>query len=366
MKQTTDLTRRLDDTKLLWHMDRVIEHYDKNIRIPPIHIDCGLTKRCQISCRFCYGYFQKMSGAMISRKGLIDNIVVSAAKIGVRSLGFIGDGEPTLNPAWIEALVLGKKLGLSMAISTNGILVNTDEARDAVTSSCEWMRFNICSSTQEGYKKIHGVDIFDKVIKNIRDFMKWKKEHGYTVDTGLQMVFVPTMMMDEVVPLAELAVELGVDYMIIKQCSLPDEGETGISNFDINLYDDEQVIDVLKKAEALSTTNTKIIPKWNIIKLKGEKNYGSCVGVQLLPEISGDGGIYPCAYFFGGRRPDLCYGNVNEQSLEEIINSEKYWEIVKYMNNFDPKIGCKGSCRQDKTNEFIWNYLHPPKGLNFI
>ena len=39
---------------------------------------------------------------MISRDALVNNLVKSAGKVGVRSLAFIGDGEPTLNPVIIK------------------------------------------------------------------------------------------------------------------------------------------------------------------------------------------------------------------------------------------------------------------------
>ena len=367
MDSTTDKKRYMDGTKLLFHMDRVIDHYDKNKRIAPIHIDVGLTKKCNIHCCFCYGYYQNMSGEIIERKALLDNLVTPAAKIGVKSLGFIGDGEPTLNPACYEALILGKKLGLSMAISTNGVLVDDDYKRASILESCEWMRFCICSVNDEGYKKIHRSGHRKKVMENIEKLIEYKIKHNLKCEIGLQMVFVPTMMLDDVIEVSQYAIDVGADYFVIKQCSLPDGGESGITQFSLSDYEKPEVKDVLKRAEAMSTDKTDIVPKWNIIALKGEKKYERCAGIQLLPEISGDGGIYPCAYFFGGNRPELCYGNVHDKSLEEIIFSDKYWEIVDHMGKkFNPKKECKGCCRQDKTNEFIWEYLHPPKGVNFI
>ena len=40
--------RLMDGSKALWHMDRVISHYDKDGRIAPVHIDWGLTKICML------------------------------------------------------------------------------------------------------------------------------------------------------------------------------------------------------------------------------------------------------------------------------------------------------------------------------
>ncbi len=362
-----DKKRCMDTTKLLWHMDRVIQHYDKGEKVAPIHIDVGLTKDCNMRCDYCYGFFQSMDGAIIQPNALINNLILSAAKIGVKSLGFIGDGEPTLNPAWTRALEVGKHLGLSLAISTNGILVDDEDKREIILRCCDWARFNMSAYSAQGYEDIHRSNKRNIIMDNLKALVRLKKEEHATCDLGIQMVFVPDLMMDEVIPLAQFAIDIGVDYMVIKQCSLPDEGESGMSNFDLEQYSEKEVLELLNQAEAMSTPETDIVVKWNVIGSKGKRNYDHCVGVQLLPEISGDGGVYPCGYFFGGHRLDLCYGNLHDNTLEEIIFSDRYWNIVKHMNEkFDPHTQCKGCCREDMVNTFIWEYLHKPKGVNFI
>jgi radical SAM protein with 4Fe4S-binding SPASM domain len=362
MDPPTDKKRSTDSTKLLWHMDRVIQHYNGGERVAPIHIDVGLTKTCNADCIFCYGAYQNMNGAIMSRKAVIDNLVNSAADIGVRSLAYIGDGEPTCNPAYWDALKVGKSRGLYQQTSTNGILVNNDERRAAILENCNWMRFSLSAGTREGYKAIHRVDKWDVVKKNVEDLVKYKDKHNLKCDIGVQM----DLMAKEVIPEAKFALESGVDYFLIKQCSLPDAGETGMAQFDVKAYDDSRMVELLQQAQSMSNERTDIVPKWNIINLKGAKKYEHCVGVQLIPEVSGNGDVYPCAYFFGNPKyDDYKYGSLEDSTLEQIVSSERYWKIVKRMNEeFDPKTQCKGCCRQDKSNEFIWEYLHPPKGLN--
>jgi hypothetical protein len=62
-----DKKRRMDGTKLLWHMDRVNDRYIKGNRVAPIHIDMGIAKFCNISCVFCYGKYQKIKPVFIKR-----------------------------------------------------------------------------------------------------------------------------------------------------------------------------------------------------------------------------------------------------------------------------------------------------------
>jgi len=196
-----------------------------------------------------------------------------------------------------------------------------------------------------------------------------KNKYNYTCEIGLQSVFVPTIMKGEMLKESELALSIGTDYFVIKQCSLPDEGESGMEHFDLNEYDSEDTINSLKKCEQMSTEKTQIIVKWNIMKQKGNRPYYGCPSVPLISEMSGNGDWYPCGHFFGEKKQFLEYkfGNVHETRLKDIFNSERYWQIIKKMREeFDVQKQCKGACRLDKTNEFIWDYLNKPTGINFI
>ena len=57
--------RMMDNTKLLYHMDRVIQHFDKKEKVAPIHIDMGIAKFCNVRCIFCYGLKQTPSPVFI-------------------------------------------------------------------------------------------------------------------------------------------------------------------------------------------------------------------------------------------------------------------------------------------------------------
>jgi len=358
--------RMMDTTKLPYHINRVIDHFDLGKKVAPIHIDTGITKFCDTNCCYCFGIFQNPSKVYIQRDALI-NYISDAAEIGVKSIAFIGDGEPTLNPAVYEALKLGSDLGLSMAISTSGISMNSFEKAYMVASSCEWMRVSLSAGDAEGYKKIHRVDRFDKIVENIKRIVEIKKKYNFKCDIGLQAVFVPELMNDDMVKEAKLAVELGVDYFVIKQCSLPIANmSVGDVKFDVNSYTSEDVVNKLKEAESYSTEKTKIIPKWKTMERKGARLYKHCPAVPLISEISGNGDWFPCGYFFGNKAEYEKYkfGNLHEKRLKDIFNSDRYWEIIKHMREkFDSDHECFGSCRLDSCNKFIDDYIKNPEDV---
>lgn len=349
-----------DGNKLLWHMDRVHDHYRDGKRIAPLHIDIGATKMCNAKCVYCYGIHQKMSGEMIPEKALI-RLFEDAPVLGIRSITLTGDGEPTLNPAVYDAVTVGKSRGLDIGFATNGIALTHAKIK-VLLNSCTWLRFNLSAVSPAGYKSMHGVQQWETVQDNIKEALLVKQFMKSECTIGLQMVLIPECL-SEVVDEAEWAVKHEVDYFVIKQYS--DPGCPGMSQFDLNWYDRPLVQATLDKAESLSNSKTQVIAKRKTIASKGVRRYDRCVDCPLLFQISGNGKCYPCGYLFGNS--EYCYGDIKEQSLGEILSSDRYWGIIRRMaNEFDVHKDCTGCCRHDSTNEFIWGYLNKPDHINFI
>ena len=121
----------MDGHKLIWHLDRIVE-WQKGELIAPLHIDVGLSKGCNIACEYCFGVMQgnkykKGKTIFFPREPLL-RYVREAGEVGVRSMAFIGEGEPLLNPHVYEAIVEGQKAGVDISLGTNGILFDTGPA----------------------------------------------------------------------------------------------------------------------------------------------------------------------------------------------------------------------------------------------
>jgi molybdenum cofactor biosynthesis enzyme MoaA len=349
-----------DGNKLVWHMDRVHDHYRDGKRIYPLHIDIGATKLCNARCVYCYGMKQVMSNDIIPGDKLV-KLFSDAPGLGIRSLTLTGDGEPTLNPAVYDAVHIGHQKGLDIGFATNGIKLSRTELI-VLLDSCTWLRFNLSAVNSASYKAIHGVDKWECVQDNIKLAVKLKKEFGFHCTIGIQMVLIPECA-DQVLPEAKWAVENELDYFVIKQFS--DPGCEEMSRFKLEWYDNPELIDTLQAAAEMSNAQTKIIPKFGMIKSKGKRAYDHCVDCPLIFQISGNARCYPCGYLFNSE--DYCYGDLRKQSLKEILDSEKYWNVIKKMRkDFDVHKDCQGCCRHDFTNKFVWDYLNPPDHINFI
>lgn len=358
---------RFDGHKMMHHLDRLAA-WQRGERFAPVHIDMGLTKFCNTACIYCYAVVQNMTrGTMIGREALL-RYIEDCGRLGVRSIGFIGDGEPTLNPALYDATVRAGEVGVDTSMATNGLLLDMDRAHD-VLKNMSWIRFNLSAGTREGFRRVHQSkeDNFDLLIEKIRALVQIKKEYGYKCTLGLQMVLIPECF-DEVLPEAKLGAELGVDYFVIKHCSDSEYKEIGI-----NYEDYLSIGDVLKEAESYSNENYVVQAKWNKINAASEsalykngfRKYDRCHGTPFLLQISGNGKIYPCGPFFNKDR--FYIGDLHEQSFFDMVMGDRYWAVHKDVTeSVDVHKDCAIGCRQDYVNKFLWDLKNPPEHINFI
>ncbi len=358
---------RFDGHKMLHHLDRVMA-WQQGERFAPIHIDMGLTKFCNTACIYCYAVVQNMTkGVMIEPDALL-RYIDDCGKLGVRSLGFIGDGEPTLNPALYDATLRAAANNIDTSMATNGLLLDMDRAHDLL-KNMTYIRFNLSAGDAEGFRRVHQSreKNFDLLIEKIAELVKIKKENNYPCTLGLQMVLIPECY-DQVLKEAELGAKLGVDYFVIKHCSDSEYKEIGIN------YEDYQKLgDQLRQAEAFSTDDYVVQVKWNKINAAGEtdlykegfRKYDVCHGTPFLLQISGNGKVYPCGPFFNKER--FYIGDINKESFYDLVKGERYWSVHQdIVNSVDVHKDCAIGCRQDYVNKFLWDLKNPPEHINFI
>ena len=181
------------------------------------------------------------------------------------------------------------------------------------------------------FKGSEHTKVFDRAMSNIRYAVRLKEKLNLDVTLGIQMVLLPEFK-DEIIPFSKLAVDLGVDYGVIKHCSDDEFGTLGV---DYSKY--ENMYEKLIEAEKLSNEKTKIIVKWSKIENKGIPSYKRFYGPQFLLQISGSGLVAPSGMFFNARYSKFHIGNFVEERFKDIFKSQRYLRIMNYLAspNFD-------------------------------
>ncbi len=326
--QTKEGKLILDSHKLSFHYER-IEKWENNELIPPVSVDMALTRACGAMCSFCYAMVQEpQERSTIKVKEALD-LVDDFAEIGVKGVSLISDGESTLSKAYVPFIQHASKAGIDVGNATNGWEWQPERI-DQVLPHLTWVRFTVAAGTPEGYSKImfkgpEHTHVFEKAMKNIKYAVELKKKLNLKVTLGIQMVLMPEFR-DEIIPFAKLAVDLGVDYGVIKHCSDDEMGNLGV---DYSKY--ESMYHLLEDAESLSNENTKVIVKWEKIKNGGKPSYKRFYGPQFLLQISGSGLVAPSGMFFNARYSKFHIGNFVDEKFKDIFKSDRYKEIMNYL-----------------------------------
>lgn len=362
----------LDGTKIAWHKDR-IEAWGRGERIAPITIDMSLTRACNYGCNYCYAMMQENERQPITKE-VIYNFIGDCSEADVKAISLVSDGESTLSPVFIDSIVRGGELGISMAVGTNAFLLN-ERKLEQILPHLTYLRVNITAGEPKRYAEIMGVkeDWFYKVCDNIRTMMKIKKEKNLKVTIGMQMVLMPQYE-DQILPLARLGKELRPDYLVIKHCS---DNEDGFLGVDYGGY--KKLYDKLREAEAMTDDGYQVTVKWSKIQDEGTRSYQRCYGAPFLLQISGSGLVAPCGMLFNEQYKKFHMGNIVTQRFRDILKSDRYWEVMNYIASpdFNAQKMCGSLCLQHKVNEYLDSYkkgkidLEVPTGkepqhLNFI
>jgi radical SAM protein with 4Fe4S-binding SPASM domain len=351
-------TYLMDGHKLHWHPERLAQ-WMRGEPIAPLYIDMGITQTCNVACKFCYyAVPQHRTKAIIPADALI-RFFYDAAEIGVKAVGILGDGEPTLHPDLYDCMTEGKKSGLDLAIATNGVSLKQDRLVELLRA-VSWVRFTLSSATGKNYEAMmeRSSKTFEKVIDNIREAVSIKRDLQLDVTIGIQMVLID-LCADQVVPLAELGQELGVDYFVVKQTSERETTRHGLITQDYGRYEE-----AFRQAEACSTSEYKVIIKRKKMNLSSRR-YDTCHGCAFLPQITGAGRVYNCGNFFNDER--FFMGSIVEQSFKDIVASERYRSVLERVaNEVNVHRECGTGCRQNEINEHLAMLKSKPPHVNFI
>tara|TARA_E500000331_G_scaffold357800_1_gene421039 strand:- start:1708 stop:2859 length:1152 start_codon:yes stop_codon:yes gene_type:complete len=318
----------LDSHKVSYHYDRV-EAWENGEKIAPISVDMALTRACGAMCSFCYAMVQEpQERANIKTKESLD-LLDDFAEIGIKAVSLVSDGESTLSKAYVPFIQHASKIGIDIGNATNGWEFEKEKV-DQVLPHMKWVRFTVGAGTPEGYAKImfkskDHTEVFDRAMKNIKYAVELKKKLKLDVTLGIQMVLTPDFK-DEIIPFAKLALDLGVDYGVIKHCS---DDELGTLGIDYSKY--EAMYPLIIQAEKMSNDQTKIIAKWSKIKDEGVSSYNRLYGPQFLLQLSGTGLVAPSGQFFNARYSKLHIGNFTEERFIDIFKSDRYSRIMDYI-----------------------------------
>ncbi|HHT9109157.1 MAG TPA: radical SAM protein [Candidatus Wunengus sp. YC64] len=351
---------RIDSHKLLYHVSRVND-WLKGENIYPIYAEISPSGTCNHRCTYCALDFMEYQPRFLDKEMLKERLS-EMASLGLKSIMYAGEGEPLLHKDIGEIINHTKKVGIDVAITTNGVLLKKDLLENII-GNVTWIKVSINGATRETYAKTHRIspDNFDKVIKNVSYAVKIRREKGYKCTLGVQLILLPENF-QETAFLAQQAKEIGLDYLVIKPYSQHPLSKT-------TRYKNIKYSDYLHLSDKLNDFNDdkfSVIFRANTMKKwdDSRRNYKHCLALPFWSYIDAGGTVCGCSAYLNNER--FSYGNIYETTFKEIWESEKRRKSVQWTEEKLDTSQCRINCRMDEINRYLWDLKHPPEHVNFI
>ncbi len=347
----------LDSHKINYHTRQIADMFDGKLEAP-IYVEISPTGICNHKCLFCHYNYLGHEGKF--KKGKMLELVKELATMGVKSLVFAGNGEPTLHIDTIEAIQLAHSLGVDVALSTNGALLK-EEHFEILANCLTWIRFSFNAGSVENYAYVHQTksDDFSKVVENIKKLKFVKSELNSKITIGTQYVLIPENK-DLVLEHGKMLKGLGVDYFSVKHFYNHSHNEFEV----VENIEDTFIEELSKESQKLCTDDFSFIVR-STSNLSSQRVYDKCYGLEFIVFIDENGDVYSC--FSHQYDKKTIMGNIFENSFKDIWNSAQKKDSIDYINNCITKNNCQPNCRHHQINNYLWELKNPSvEHLNFI
>jgi GTP 3',8-cyclase len=337
--------------KIFYHPGKV-NQYKEGKRPFPVTLEVDLTNACNHRCSFCF-YADNLNRKIVNGKSVpppkleletIKNTVLEASKLGVKGISFSGGGEPLAHPEFFNILKFTNENDIDCGLITNGSLIFKNV--DALANNLQWIRVSMAGGDKESYEAVQGLDHFDRVITNI----SLLRAASSTLNIGVRILVTPQNL-SSLDHFSKVIKDMDLDYLQLVPDQYTDDG----GKF-WNAKDTQQTFKNVEKA--LEGDKTRLLTT-TFLETQTDLNYPkTCYAHFFQTVITAEGDLIFCKNARGVNKYIL--GNINQNKLIEIWNSQKTLDIEK---NIKPS-NCGLFCRCMALNNSMESIMNPPSDMS--
>lgn len=289
----------------------------------PISISFEPTTSCNLRCPECPSGMRAFTRPTGMLQPDFFRQTIDAVYKDLLYLIFYFQGEPYLNPDFLQMVSYAHGKGIYTATSTNAHYLTEEKARQTVASGLDRLIISIDGTTQDVYQQYRVGGKLDKVLEGARNIVKWKKELKSRTPFIFFQFLVVKPNEHQIEDIKKLAKEIGVDQVRFKTAQVYDYEQ-----------DPHQLIPVTDKYSRYK----KGADGRTTVK-NGLSNH--CWKLWHANVITWDGLVVPCCFDKDAMHQ---LGNLRKQSFTEIWHNENYrqfrHELMTSRRNIDICANC--------------------------
>ena len=269
----------------------------------PVSVSFEPTTSCNLRCPECPSGLR----AFTRPTGMLDNDffkkTIDEIHRELLYLIFYFQGEPYLNPAFLDMVKYAAEKNIYTATSTNAHYLTDEVAKKTVESGLDRLIISIDGTTQDVYEQYRVGGNLEKVLEGTRHIVKWKKQLKSRTPFIFFQFLVVKPNEHQVEDIKRLAATVGVDQVRFKTAQVY-AYETDPNNL---------IPTIDKYSRYKKIGNGEYTPK--------NKLANRCWKMQHANVITWDGLVVPCCFDKDATRQ---LGDLKKQSFKTIWNNEQY------------------------------------------
>jgi len=197
--------------KILFHPEK-LEKLKRGATQFPVNATVSLGNYCNHGCLWCTVYAARQEDVrQVNAEDLL-TFLSRAKEKGLKSVAYIGNGEPTAFPGFGDLIKRVSDLGLEQGMFTNGYLL--DRYFDDVLAGFTYVRVSLDAGSEAVHDKMHDVKgHFGRIMENIAELKR--RREGPFPTIGIQYA-VHHDNFDDLFRGAQASKESGADYFSVK------------------------------------------------------------------------------------------------------------------------------------------------------
>ena len=293
----------------------------------PMTISIEPTTACNLRCPECPSGLRAFSRPTGNLKQDFFRKTIDELHKQLIYLIFYFQGEPYINPVFLDMVKYAKDKGIYTITSTNGHFLNDANAKKTIESGLDRMIISVDGTTQETYENYRKEGNLESVLQGARNIVKWKKEmNSATPHTIFQFLVVKPNehQIDEIYKIAE---EIGIDEVKLKTAQV---------------YEYEQGNDLIPTIEKYSRYKKNTDGTYSV----KNKLLNHCWKLWHACVITWDGLVVPCCF---DKDAQHRLGDMKDKPFQEILQGEDYdkfrKQLLKGRDQIDICKNCTEGCK---------------------
>jgi len=307
------------------------------------------TNRCDSKCQTCIRTFRSLEPpadltleqvkAITEQFSVLERVVLH------------GIGEPLLNREIFEIVAYLKTRAATVLFNSDAISLTATRALRLIQSGLDEYRVSLDAATRQTYRRLRGVDQFDRVVANVRRLVRLERGRSRSAPRVSLWFTASRANLDELLAFVRLAADLGVDEVYVQRLVF---NGLGLATAENALHgrlqrQEQEVLDQAQElARGLGVALRASGLTTPLASLKGEMSsprpWAGCQRPWTLSYVTANGNVLPCCIspWVARDYQALILGNALAEPFADIWNGERYRRFRIDFESESPPDPCRG------------------------